>query len=262
MRRRTQYWRFLFATLDSNKVIHNEEVQGVSNGCIMVRMHALRKEKLTAIRMRKEGASYSQIREKLKVSKSSLSLWLRNMPLSKKRLGELQGFNAVRIEKYRETRRRTREDRWAKVRETAKKDIGPLSKRELFLAGLFLYWGEGGKTKAAATTISNTDPAVILFFMRWLKLFKVPRDRLRIHVHLYADMNVQKELEYWSKTLKLPLSSFRKPYIKKSNRAGLTYMQKFTHGTCNLIYENRDVSEYVLQSLDYIRSTFATRKGV
>ncbi|MFZ3044106.1 MAG: hypothetical protein WA058_03330, partial [Minisyncoccia bacterium] len=72
----------------------------------------------------------------------------------------------------------------------------------------------------------------------------------------------QKELEYWSKTLKLPLSSFRKPYIKKSNRAGLTYRQKFTHGTCNLVYDNRDVSEYVLQALEHIRSTFAPRKGI
>lgn len=214
------------------------------------------------MRLRKEGASYSQIRKEIKVSKSSLSLWLSGMPLSKKRMGELQGFNAVRIEKYRETRRRTRESRWAKVRETAKKDIGSLNKRELFLVGLFLYWGEGGKTKAAATTISNTDPAMILFFMQWLKLLKVPRDRLRVHVHLYADMNVHKELQYWSKTLDLPLSSFRKPYIKKSNRAGLTYMQKFTHGTCNLIYENRDVSEYILQSLEYIRSLFAIEKGV
>jgi len=228
----------------------------------MVRMHALRKEKLKAIRLRKEGASYSQIRKEIKVSKSSLSLWLCNMPLSKKRLGELQGFNAVRIEKYRETRRRTREARWARVRETARKDIGSLSKRELFLTGLFLYWGEGGKTKTASTTISNTDPAVILFFMRWLKLFKVPENRLRVHIHLYADMDVQKELRYWSETLNLPLSSFRKPYVKKSNRAGLTYTQKFTHGTCNLIYDNRDVSEYILQALEHIRSTFAPEEGI
>ena len=228
----------------------------------MVRMRALRKEKLRAIRLRKKGASYSQIRRELTVSKSTLSLWLRGMPLSAKRLTELQGSNAVRIEKYRETRRKTREARWAEVRETAKKDIGLLNKRELLLAGLFLYWGEGGKTKTATTTISNTDPVVILFFMRWLRLLKVPRNRLRVHVHLYADMNVKKELQYWSETLNLPMSSFRKPYIKKSNRAGLTYMQKFTHGTCNLIYENRDVSEYILQALDYIRSLFAIEKGV
>jgi len=225
-------------------------------------MRALREEKLKAIHLRKEGASYSQIRKEIKVSKGSLSLWLHNMPLSEKRLGELQGSNAVRIEKYRETRRRTRETRWAKVREVAKKDIGSLSKRELLLVGLFLYWGEGGKTKVATTTISNTDPAVILFFMRWLELFKVPKDRLKVHIHLYADMNVQKELQYWSKTLKLPLSSFRKPYVKNSNRAGLTYMQKFTHGTCNLVYDNRDVSEYVLQALEHIRSMFAPTDSV
>jgi hypothetical protein len=225
-------------------------------------MRALRKEKLQAIRLRKNGASYSQIRQRLTVSKSTLSLWLHNMPLSVKRLKELQGSNAIRIEKYRETRRKTRETRWTRVRESAKKDIGRLNNRELLLTGLFLYWGEGGKTKVAATTLSNTDPAVILFFMQWLGLFKVPKDRLRVHIHLYADMNVQKELRYWSKILKLPISSFRKPYIKKSNRAGLTYTQKFTHGTCNLIYENRDVSEYILQSLEYIRSMFAPKDGI
>jgi len=75
-------------------------------------------------------------------------------------------------------------------------------------------------------------------------------------------MDVQQELRYWSKTLDLPLSSFRKPYIKTSNRSGLSYPQKFVHGTCNLIYGNRDVSEYVHMALDYIRSEFATAEGV
>lgn len=62
--------------------------------------------------------------------------------------------------------------------------------------------------------------------------------------------------------LDLPLSSFRKPYIKTSSRTGLSYSQKFTHGTCNLIYGNRDVSEYVLMALEHIRSEFALEEGV
>ncbi len=223
---------------------------------------ALRKKKEEAIRMRKTGASYSQIKKKLKVSKSSLSLWLRDSPLSIERIRELRDFSAIRIERYRETRRKTRETRWAEVRERASKDIGTLTKKEMFIAGLFLYWGEGGKTKVATTTLSNNDPAMLLFFMKWLELLNVPKSRLRVHVHLYADMNMQAELRYWSRVLGLPLQAFRKPYIKASKRGEISYTQKFTHGTCNLVYENRDVAEYVLQALEFLRERFAVRNRV
>lgn len=225
---------------------------------------ALLEKKSEAIRMRKEGASYSQIKEKLKVSKSSLSLWLHDMPLPEKRLRELRDWNAVRIERFQDTMRRKRENRRAGVGKRVAKDIRTLSKRELFIAGLFLYWGEGTKTAVANTSLSNTDPAMIRFFVRWLGLLGVPKSHLRVYVHLYTDMDVQKELRYWSKALGLPLSSFRKPYVKTSNRSNLSYTQKFTHGTCNLIYGNRDVSEYVLMALDYIRSEFAakSKKGI
>ncbi len=225
---------------------------------------ALLEKKSKAIRMRKEGASYSQIKEKLNVSKSSLSLWLHDMPLPEKRLRELRDWNAVRIERFSNTMRHKRENRWTEVRKCAAKDIGTLNKRELFLAGLFLYWGEGAKTMPASTSLSNTDPAMIRFFIQWLELLGVPRNRLRVYVHLYSDMNVQRELRYWSKVLDLPLTSFRKPYVKTSNRSGLSYPQKFTHGTCNLIYGNRDIAEYVRMALDYVRDEFAaeSEKGI
>lgn len=223
---------------------------------------ALLEKKLEAIQMRKEGASYSQIKEKLNVSKSSLSLWLHDMPLPEKRLRELRDWNVVRIERFQNTMRDKRENRWARVRERVAKDISTLSQRETIIAGLFLYWGEGTKTSVASTSLSNTDPSMIRFFIRWLELLGVSKSSLRVYVHLYTDMNVQQELRYWSKALDLPLSSFRKPYIKTSNRSGLSYPQKFTHGTCNLIYGNRDISEYVLMALDYIRNEFAVKDGV
>lgn len=212
--------------------------------------------------MRKDGASYSQIKRRVPVSKSSLSLWLRDMPLPEARLRELRDFSATRIERYRNTRRKVREDRWTAVRAKAKQDIGLLSERELFLAGLFLYWGEGGKTKVATTALSNSDPAMIRFFMHWLAALGVPKEKLKVHVHLYSDMDIALELEYWSNVLALPMSAFRKPYIKKSKRADITYSQRHVHGTCNLIYDNRDVSEYILQALECIREDFAREGAV
>lgn len=223
---------------------------------------ALRKQKLEAIRMRKAGASYSQIKERLHVSKSSLSLWLRDMPLPEKRLRELRDWNAVRIERFQRTMRRKREVRRDGVRVRAAKDIETLNKRELLIAGLFLYWGEGTKTSEASTSISNTDPMMIRFFITWLESLGVDRSDLRVYVHLYSNMNISRELRYWSKTLELPLSSFRKPYIKTSTQGDLSYPQRFGHGTCNLIYGDRDVAEYVMAALEHIRMQFAVQGGV
>ncbi len=223
---------------------------------------ALRIKKLEAIRMRKTGASYSQIKEVLHVSKSTLSLWLSSMPLSEKRIRELRDFSELRIERYRETRRRTKEKRQKDVLGRVGKEIGTLSKRELFVAGLFLYWAEGGKTVDTSVCVSNADPAMLIFFIRWLELLGVSKSRLKVKIHLYKDMRVRTELLYWSKVLDIPLSQFRKPYIKNSSRSGLSYPQRFTHGTGNVIFGNRDVSEKVLLSLDYIRSMFAEEGSV
>ncbi|HEX2792283.1 MAG TPA: hypothetical protein VHO23_01015 [Candidatus Paceibacterota bacterium] len=70
-------------------------------------------------------------------------------------------------------------------------------------------------------------------------------------------MDVEEEMRYWERTLDMPRSAFRKPYIKLSKRSGLSYKQRFAHGTCNVLFENRDTSEYVLMCLEEIRSRFA-----
>jgi hypothetical protein len=142
--------------------------------------------------MRKAGASYSHIKQEIGVSKSTLSLWLRDMPLSEKRLRALRDFNATRIEKYRETCKRRRESRWLLVRERFAKDMKTLTDRELFIAGMFLYWGEGGKTTMTNVSLANTDPAMLRFFLTWLYALGVPKEHVRVKLHLYADMDIKK----------------------------------------------------------------------
>lgn len=218
---------------------------------------AKRELKAQAINMRMQGMSYSQIKGELGVSKGTLSAWLQDYPLSRERINELRGWSERRIEKYRETKARKKRARLAAVYERASKEIGTLSEREVFIAGLFLYWGEGSKTQDTLTAISNTDPAVLVFFIQWIELLGVSRDSLKVCVHLYLDMDVETELEYWSQVLNVPRTAFRKPYIKTSSRSGLTYTQKFVHGTCNILYGSRDISEYVHACLENIRHTFA-----
>ena len=71
----------------------------------------MRHDKFQALELRKQGKSYSQIKQELALSKSTLSRWLKKYPLSKERILELRGRSPVRIEKYRNTMIRKRENK-------------------------------------------------------------------------------------------------------------------------------------------------------
>ncbi len=214
-------------------------------------------DKQKALQMRSKGMSYSQIKEKLGVSKSTLSGWLYDMPLSPKRIRELQADSPIRIEKYRNTMRAKKEMRFKEVYGKVKKDIGILSKRDLFIAGLFLYWGEGSKTTNASVGLTNTNPAMLKFYIHWLELFGITRKDLKVSLHLYSDMNVKKQEQYWSKELNIPISQFRKSYIKKTLFTSITYHNGFGQGTCTVMASGARFFEKVLMGIKYIQDSFS-----
>ena len=213
------------------------------------------KQKQQALNLRKQGMSYSQIKNKLKVSKSSLSLWLRKYPLSAQRITELRGRNPARIERFRNTMLNKREKSFDEVFRKVKNEIGELSDRDILIGGIFLYWGEGAKSSDYETSLSNTDPDALKFFIRWLSLFGVSKTALRVTLHLYQDMDKERELTYWSKELNLPEACFRKPYIKNSNLVDLSYKNGFGHGTCNVRYFNKEMWQYIRMALKHVRGS-------
>lgn len=211
-----------------------------------------------ALILRKQGKSYSQIKKCLKVSKSTLSCWLRNYPLSKQRIRELRDWSEQRIEKCRETKRQKKEKRLKEIYEIQKKLILPLDNRELFLAGLFLYWGEGTKTQPSRLSISNADPSIIKFFIIWMeKSLNIPKTKLKIHLHLYQDMDIKKAIQFWSKTLNIPNKQFTKPYIKKSFLRNINHKGGFGHGTCNAKVNDARLSEKIFMGLKVISDSYS-----
>jgi len=207
--------------------------------------------------LRKQGMSYSQIRSIIKVSKSTLSLWLKNYPLSKERIKELRAFSERRIERFRETVRQKREKRLTETYQTQKQLILPLSNRELFIAGLLLYWGEGTKCRRDGLSISNNDPSVIRFFIYWLKKsLAIPKKKIRILLHLYNDMNINNEINYWSKILRIPLRQFNRSYIKKTPSTRINHKGGFGHGTCNVRINSVPLAEKIFMSLKVISNKY------
>jgi hypothetical protein len=210
--------------------------------------------KYKAIKMRQRGMSYTQIKNVVNVSKGTLSMWLKDYPLSDERLKELRDNSPIRIEKYRNTRLKQREQVLENIFVNVSKKIGKLSKRDLFIAGLFLYWGEGTKSARDLVAFTNTDPVMIRFFIKWLALFDIKKDKLKIKLHLYSDMEVDEKISFWSKYLNIKKSNFRKPYIKDSKYSEITYKNKFGQGTCSVMFGSSSLYNEIMMSLKYIKT--------
>lgn len=215
-----------------------------------------------AIKLRVKGFTYGQIKRELNLAKSTLSDWLRNLPLSKEQL-ELLSKNRelsrdLAREKYIATRRNQKLIRLKQTLDQQNNLLIPLSEKELFLCGLFLYWGEGEK-RHGIISISNTDPRVIKFALYWMtKSLKIPKEKVRINLHLYKDMNIKESTNFWSSILDIPKTQFNKPYIKKTNREGLTY-KSFGHGTCKLYTGSVVLSEQVAMSIKSISDWYGAK---
>lgn len=209
-----------------------------------------------AILFRKKGFTYSRIKRRLAVSKSTLSSWLNGLILTPKQLEKLKtnldAAREVSREKFIITMQQKREAMLRKIYEKEKEELLPLSKRELLIAGLFLYWGEGLKASRSTLSLNNTDPKVIKFYLYWLlNVLEAPREKIRIRLHLYSDMNKETEIRFWCRQLKVPKSYFAKPYIKQSKLSDLTH-KGFGHGTCGIAMSNTALRNKIIQAIGAI----------
>ena len=93
---------------------------------------------------------------------------------------------------------------------------------------------------------------MLKLFITWLELLNVKRKDLKIKLHLYSDMNIKQSLDFWSKELKIPISQFQKPYVKKTSFKSITYKNGFGKGTCCVMFNDRDLWEYIIMGMKYI----------
>lgn len=195
-------------------------------------------EKIEAIRLRKLGKSYSEIRQQINVSKSTLSLWLRDIELSLEQKAELKGRQKSRY-KGAKANQRKRVERTKKIITESKKETKLFLKNPLFLMGLMLYWAEGAK-RGEQINFSNSDPRMIKFMMLWFrKICKVPEDKFRIKLYIHT-LHCRKDIEnYWSKLTNISRNQFHKTQIKPTSLGHRK--NRLYNGTCAIRISNKDL---------------------
>jgi transcriptional regulator with XRE-family HTH domain len=192
----------------------------------------MRTEKKQAIELREKGMSYGLISDRLGVSKSTLSNWLKDLPYTPNeqvisRIKHGQGSYGLR-------RRQMRIEETSKLKAQGASEIGNVSKRDLWMIGLGLWIGEGSKTMEQIRLV-NSDPQVVSLFIRWLReICELKDDNITIAMHLYPDSNELSSMKYWMNITKLPKNQFRKTQIDRRLNKSKLKTGKTPHGTLHI----------------------------
>jgi hypothetical protein len=176
-------------------------------------------KKIEAIYLRGLGQSIKEIARTLKVSKSSVSLWVREVNLTKKQKDILlhRGQSGIVSEKRRTTRLFNELNKRNLIINNSKKDIDVIPDYGLKIIGAMLYWAEGRKRGARMVGFSNSDPDMVKIMMRFFReICQVPETKFRAHIHIHSHLCVNDSLKYWSSITKIPTKQFYKTYCVPS----------------------------------------------
>ena len=214
------------------------------------------KEKQQARKLRSEGCSVREIANKVGVAKGTVSVWVRDIKLTKEQVDTLSHRNPVfqgqcagasaNKEKWAEKRKAWREE----GRQEAD------TSNWLHVSGCMLYWAEGWRRNNRATVaFSNSDVDMLRLFVRFLREFyEVHSDEISIAINCYTDVNSSEECEsYWLDSLGLERENLKKTIA--DNRPACTQRRRNSMVEFLPSKQNVASSSLVVRSKGQQRST-------
>jgi hypothetical protein len=115
--------------------------------------------------------------------------------------------------------------------------------RELLVAAVMLYYGEGAKT-GKTVDLANSDPKILQIFLKFLRgICRVNDKRLRFYLYCFSDQNPEKIIKFWCNFLHIRKASFTKPYIRNVDGKLLRTMQ---FGVLHIRYSDSRLLKVIL----------------
>ena len=170
--------------------------------------------KKQAIKLRNQGLSYGEIRKKIKVAKSSLSLWLKDIKLDPEHKKRLYTKRIMTLNRGPNSQKERRHREVEDIISKAKLEVQfPLSSETFKMMGAALYWAEG--RKKGLCEVTNSDPCMIVFMVKWFELmFGVKAQDLKAYLNIYPQQDEGKVKEFWSDLTGIPIERFWKSFVK------------------------------------------------
>ena len=186
---------------------------------------------------REEGISIKDIALRVGVSKSSVSLWVRDIELSPEQHAALAARNVAYTRQMSGTWKQAARRRAERMSFQARGRALARAGDPVFVAGCMLFWAEGGKHRNTLK-FTNSDPEMIRYFAKWLReCFALEHEVIRLTCNLFADhLERQREIEqFWLDIAGLPRTSLCKSTVNVySKYSQKKRRNKLPYGTCRL----------------------------
>jgi transcriptional regulator with XRE-family HTH domain len=205
----------------SNVTLH-DALRGVPPPDWTLRPNAKDEQRAKARELREQGIDYEEIAAALGVAKSSVSLWVRDLPRpARLSYAECRKRSAEGAQRYWAAERPVREARRAAERAAAAAQIGDLTDRELLIADAIAYWCEGTKSKphrrSDRVIFTNSDPSLVRFFLRFLEATGTTAENLAFRVYIHESADARSAELFWLKVTGAQPEQFLSPALKRHN---------------------------------------------
>lgn len=209
------------------------------------------KEKELAVKLRiEQQLSLKQISEITGLAKSTLSLLLREYPLSSERIKELS------IDKQLNGAKKNKHN--ADVRKSRYKSDGAILTRTnpKFRDLVFLYWGEGSKYVGnSAFALPNTDPDMIKYVVQVLTDLGYS-DNIIATAYCYPHSDLDEIKSFWKTYVGKDIRTY---IVKNSKNSYLKRIDKQPYGTLRLEVYSTELYHNVLGGIEEIKGSMAQR---
>jgi hypothetical protein len=181
------------------------------------------------------------------VSQSSVSLWVRDIPLTTRQKLAL-------MERARQQRNLARSAHFRSRRAAFQNEGRILARKSdpVHAAGCMLYWAEGSKSRVAVKFV-NSDPVMVRYFVDFLRrYYDVSDQAFRIDCNLFADhLERQQEIEqFWLETLGLPAACLRKSTVNVySKHSQKKRRKKLPYGTVRVCVHSTRIIQSIYGSI-------------
>ena len=200
---------------------------------------------------RARGKTYSEIKDRFGIPKSTLSVWFSRKYVGifdkKKQLVHLERIRIIALASIRKRNELRQYNLQKKIsQEIETYPLADTGLQKSIIASL--YWAEGAKYKGVSgLKFANTDPTLIKLFVTLLrKCYKLNEGKFRVYLHLHYYHKIKSTKRFWSELLDIPLSQFTKPYMKKRS-ATKHYRQNF-RGICFIYYFDSNIRREIMET--------------
>jgi hypothetical protein len=176
-----------------------------------------------ALRLRRRGCTVPEIARQVGVARSTAYQWVRHLPIDRdsdearaRRRAHSKVMTDAQWSQHRAVRDAARGETVAKAAAWVKQ----LRHRELVLVGAAIYWCEGGKAKPwrpndCRVKFINSDPALVLLFLRFVEALGVAPTALRFRVSIHESADEAEAVRWWADLVGAPADDFQRSTLKR-----------------------------------------------